>query len=156
MHVDFLVLVEKPMLNNTFQLVFKGGDIRRIVRLEPAFQSAPHWIAKPEPSYLEPNRNTMQKPIGGLSVMALFSTKNSQSQTKVEPIYKGAIVCRERISSQSYPNHFLKTPRSFCGPSSTVTSSIRSSFLTCSTSSFLTRSFISLPFGSLVNTVPSL
>jgi hypothetical protein len=35
-HVDFLVLVEKPMQNNTRQLVLNGGDIHRIVLVKPA------------------------------------------------------------------------------------------------------------------------
>jgi hypothetical protein len=39
-----------------------------------------------KPSYLEPNSRYMQKPIGGLSVLALFTTKNMQPA-----LYKGAI-----------------------------------------------------------------
>jgi len=34
------------------------------------------------PSYLEPNRNTMQKPIEGRSVMALFTTISMQKTAK--------------------------------------------------------------------------
>jgi hypothetical protein len=42
------------------------------------------------PAYLEPNRDSLQKPIGGLSVLALFTTKNMQPA-----LYKGAIVFSE-------------------------------------------------------------
>lgn len=34
--------------------------------------------------------------------MELFSTKNHHSQTKVEPIYRGGIVCREHNSSRQF------------------------------------------------------
>jgi len=104
-HVDFFVFVEKPMLNNTFPLGFKGGDIRRIVRLEPAVQSAPHWIAKPEPAYLEPNRNRMQKTIGGLSVMAFF-TVNSMLKNRDKPICRLiANQCRNDRRGSIYTGH---------------------------------------------------
>ena len=39
------MLVKKPILNNTFQLVFNGGDIRRIVLLEPDILLALHLLS---------------------------------------------------------------------------------------------------------------
>src|SRR3972149_11288565 len=88
-----------PMLSSLFQLAFYGGDLCRLVVFVSAVQSALHWIISEHPAYLEPNRNRMQKPIGGRSVMALFTTKNRQA--KVQPINRGGIDCRERISFSS-------------------------------------------------------
>jgi len=97
----FSRLVEKPMLNNTFQLVFKGGDMCRFAFFDSAIQLALHWKIDVHPSYLEPNSESMQKPIGGLSVLALFTTN---SMLKVEPklpsLNKGAIDCTEHNSSR--------------------------------------------------------
>jgi hypothetical protein len=45
-----------------------------------------------KPLYLEPNRGSLQKPVGGLSALALFTTKNSRSQTEVHALNKGAMV----------------------------------------------------------------
>jgi hypothetical protein len=42
------------------------------------------------PAYLEPNSNTLQKPIGGLSALA-FSTVTHMFHSKVQPINKGGI-----------------------------------------------------------------
>jgi len=54
-------------------------------------------------SYLEPISQCMQKPIGGRSVMALFTTKNKACHTKVQPIYRGGIACSKRISPSKTP-----------------------------------------------------
>jgi len=48
----------------TFQFVHKKGDF--CLR-----------GANGNPAYLQPNSNSMQKPVGGLSVLALFSTKST-------------------------------------------------------------------------------
>jgi hypothetical protein len=40
----FSLLVEKPMVNNTRQLVFKGGDMCKFVFFDSAIQSALHRI----------------------------------------------------------------------------------------------------------------
>jgi len=52
-----------------------------------------------KPAYLEPNSNSMQKPIGGLSVLAFSATKSMlkpadgfSSELYIVPLYKGAIV----------------------------------------------------------------
>jgi hypothetical protein len=50
------------------------------------------------PVYLEPNSRSMQKPIGGRSVLALFTTKNKTCHTKVQPINNGGIACSKRVS----------------------------------------------------------
>ena len=44
-----------------------------------------------KPSYLEPISDSLQKPIGGLPALALFTTKNRTCHTKVQPIYRGGI-----------------------------------------------------------------
>src|SRR3990170_3863802 len=54
------------------------------------------------PAYLEPNSNTMQKPIEGLPVLTPFQSKNNPCHAKVQPIYKGAIV----LQSTSVPPTF--------------------------------------------------
>jgi hypothetical protein len=41
-------------------------------------------------SYLDPNRNTMQKPIGGLSASALH--RHAKVEPLIPPLNKGAIV----------------------------------------------------------------
>ena len=64
--------------------------------------------AKAKTAYLDANRNRLQKPVGDLPVLALFSTKSTLKrqegkgpertigvyETKVQPIYKGAILAR--------------------------------------------------------------
>jgi myo-inositol-1-phosphate synthase len=86
------------MLNNTFQLVFKGGDICRFTFFDSAIQSAPHWIRKrngAKAAYLEPNNSSMLKPVGGLSSALL-------SELYIVSIYRGAIVYREHNSSRQF------------------------------------------------------
>jgi hypothetical protein len=48
---------------------------------------------------LEPNSQSMQKTIEGLSVLALSTTNNRQP--KLEAIYKGAIVFSEQLACPS-------------------------------------------------------
>jgi HAD superfamily hydrolase (TIGR01509 family) len=68
--------------------------------------------------YLEPFRNGLQKPIGGLPVLALFSSKNNPHRLKVQPTYKWAIVSHstsalptfsanraKRLMKQTTPKH---------------------------------------------------
>ena len=62
------------MLNSMFQLAFNGGDTCKAGFLESAIHSA----------YLQPNSDSMLKPVGGLSVIALFTANNRQA--KVQPI----------------------------------------------------------------------
>jgi len=73
------------MLNNTRQPILKGGDIRRIDFLDSAIQSAPHWTRKrnrAKPAYLEPNSGSLQKPVEGLSALAIFPTKNRRGKKR--------------------------------------------------------------------------
>jgi HAD superfamily hydrolase (TIGR01509 family) len=88
------MLVEKPMLNNTFQPAFNGGDMCRLSFFVSAIQSALHRIINEHSAYLAPNRNKMQKPVEALSTALLLGLYKGT-------IYKGAIVCREHISSSS-------------------------------------------------------
>ena len=91
------------MLNNTFQPAFNGGDLCRLGFLDSAVQSALHWIAKLEPAYLEPNSQSLQKPVEG-------SIRTSASLRTIYSLYKGAIDCHEHISSSSPPTRerFMK------------------------------------------------
>ena len=51
-------------------------------------------------AYLEPNSDYMQKPIGGLPVLALFSTKNSCSHAKVQSAKSGrGVEATENVES---------------------------------------------------------
>src|SRR4030042_797375 len=68
------MLVGKPMLNNMFQPACNGGDVCRISCLASAVHSAPHWTIDEQSAYLEPNSNTMQKPVRGLSAALLRRT----------------------------------------------------------------------------------
>jgi hypothetical protein len=47
-----------------------------------SYSTYAQYIGKP--AYLDPNRDTMQKPIGGLPVMALFTTKNALKKRRGE------------------------------------------------------------------------
>ena len=66
---------EALKVESAIQRIYKGGD-RRLTQARTA-------------AYLEPNRNTMQKPIEGLPVLKPFHSKNNRCHTKVQPIYKG-------------------------------------------------------------------
>jgi hypothetical protein len=82
----------------------------RFAFFDPTIQSAAHWIRKrnrAKPAYLDPNSQSMQKPVEGLSVLALFPIINRQA--KVEPIYRGAIDCREHNSPQRINNWLSET-----------------------------------------------
>jgi hypothetical protein len=50
------------MPNNRFPQAFKGGDTRRVRHVSSAIQSAPHRNS----AYLEPNSQSMQKPVEGV------------------------------------------------------------------------------------------
>ncbi len=59
-------------------------------------------------AYLEPNSNRMQKPIGGLPVLAFSTTKNKPCHTKAQPIYslyKGAIDCSKQQPKTNPTKH---------------------------------------------------
>jgi hypothetical protein len=66
------------MSSSMFQQAFHGGDKCRVSCLASAVQSALHWNASAEPAYLEPISGSLQKPIGGLSVLALSATISMQ------------------------------------------------------------------------------
>ena len=57
-------------------------------------KTAQKYVENRRRTYLQPNRNTMQKPIGGLSLLALFSTNNRPAKVEplIPPLNKGAIV----------------------------------------------------------------
>jgi hypothetical protein len=89
-----------------FQQASRGGDKRRISRSASAVQSALHWNANTAPSYLPPNSESMQKPIGGRSLLPLAAAKSmlktAEQQGSPElykgTIYKEAIDCTEHNS----------------------------------------------------------
>ena len=70
------------MLNNTFQLVFKGGDICRIVLLKSAILLALHWLSI-----------------------------ETAVQSKFQPLYKGAIAS-ESTTVQAVPQPQFQPQRS--------------------------------------------
>ena len=98
----FFLFVGKSMLSSLFQLAFYGGDLCRLGFFVSAVQSALHRVINWRPAYLEPNSQSMQKPIGGRSVLALFTTN---SMLKVEPINKGAIVSESTTVIQHHKNY---------------------------------------------------
>ena len=101
-------------LQRTIQCIYKGGG-RRLT------QAIAATSARIKPAYLEPNRNTIQKPVEGLPVLPVFSAKKHIEKaegkgaekaigayTKVQPINKGAIVSQNalensRLNSQTFP-----------------------------------------------------
>jgi len=89
------------------RIISQGGDLCRANCLVSAILLAFHSVsnegrhltqANTKPSYLDPNRDYMQKPIGGRSLSPLFNTKNMlKTRTCSEPIWILIVnVCRKR------------------------------------------------------------
>jgi len=85
-------LDEKPLV---LSAALGGERQRGSLSISLGYSAKAHSTGKP--AYLHPNRNTLQKPIGGLSVMALFIAINRPAE--VESIYRGGISHREHNSS---------------------------------------------------------
>ena len=78
---------EKHLLFNALQLTRKGGDSPKAEALNPKLCS----------SYLEPNRNTLQKPIGGRFVFAIFSAKNMLKNDRSQPSRSSTYIGGRRL-----------------------------------------------------------
>ena len=67
-------------------------------------ETAQKYVENRRRTYLQPNRNTMQKPVGGLSVMALFTANNRPAEVEplIPPLNKGAIVSTEHNRNRSF------------------------------------------------------
>jgi hypothetical protein len=88
-------LVEKPLV---LSAAWGGERQNSSVGFDVGFSEAARCIGTR--SYLEPNRDSLQKPIGGLSVMALFTINNRpEVEPLIPPLYKGGIDCSEHNSS---------------------------------------------------------
>ena len=82
------------VIHSAFQCIYKGGGLRL---------TAANVETSP---YLEPNRNRMQKPIGGLSVLTLSTPKNqsvykwdyttTEQQNKHNPFPKPKIRAKQK------------------------------------------------------------
>jgi len=90
------------MSSSKFQQAFHGGDKRRISRSASAIQSAPHWNANAEPAYLEPNSGSLQKPIEGLSLLALSTTISMQTKDSAYSKGRGTPAANQKLPVQQY------------------------------------------------------
>jgi hypothetical protein len=89
----------KERVKITVQLA--GGERQRSsLNLDPGYSAKAH--CKGNQTYLEPNSDSLHKPIGGLSVLAAFAVKSMLKkaegayQAEVQSLYKWGIVFPSR------------------------------------------------------------